>query len=115
MMRSAPTASRMDLATVVLPEPVPPATPRTQGLNFSAETRGSSSGAVSIMTGSVRPGTAERILSVRRSSLAAGTIKGAAPGLDDPPHRPPARQAGSSLAVVDGERYLEVAAAPLAV
>src|SRR4051812_7377499 len=48
-MRSSPTASRMARATVVLPDPVPPATPRMQDLNFRTERSGSSSVAVSMM------------------------------------------------------------------
>src|SRR5512146_3284235 len=111
-MRSSPTPSRMARATVVLPEPVPPATPRTQGLNFRLASSGSSSGAVSRidMGLELRSGMARRagIVTGLGSSLAAGTVIRAAAGLDDPPHRPAAGEARLPLAVVDGERDLEI-------
>src|ERR1700720_927402 len=44
-MRSSPAASRIERTTVVLPEPVPPATPRMQGLGPGIAASGSSSGA----------------------------------------------------------------------
>src|SRR5947209_4522078 len=113
-MRSGPTASTMVRATVVLPEPVPPATPRTQGLNREAARRGLSSGSVSI-----RAGMAEDCSSsgdaCPGSPLAARAVVGAAAGLDEPPHRPAAVEAGLPLPVVGRERDLKVAAAPFAV
>src|SRR3954469_13409527 len=118
-MRSSPTPSRMARATVVLPEPVPPATPRMQGLKFRPVRSGSSSGAVSRIDIGIRaPFRSWRragIVTGPGSSLASGAVIRAAAGLDDPPHRPAAGEARLPLAVVDGERDLEIAAPPLAV
>src|SRR5882757_6936298 len=99
VMRSAPTASTMARATVVLPEPVPPATPRTQGLNRKSVSRGWSSGSVSTMAGDCSSFPGETCLG---SSLAARAVVGAAAGLDDPPHGAAADQAGLALPVVGG-------------
>src|SRR5436305_34707 len=114
VMRPAPTASTMVRATVVLPEPVPPATPRTQGLSREAARRGCSSGSVSIMAGMAGDCSSSRETRPK-SPLAARAVVRAAAGLDEPPHRPAAGQAGLPLPVVGRERHLKVAAPPLAI
>src|SRR6185369_5094537 len=119
-MRSLPTDSRMDLATVVLPEPVPPATPSRNGLSRGLTRRGSSSGAVSIMgsglSGLVSQASGDRRDSIRAgSSLTAGAVESAPAGLDDAPYRGAAHRAGLAVAAVDAERGLEISAPALAV
>src|SRR6476661_8082534 len=112
VMRSGPTASTMARATVVLPEPVPPATPRTQGLIRESVSRGWSRGSVSTMAGDCSSFRREAFFG---SALAAGAVVGAAAGLDDPPHGAAAGEARLPLAVIGRQGHLEVAAAPLAV
>src|SRR4051812_9812198 len=102
-MRSAPTASRIARATVVLPEPVPPATPRTHAVRPAGAGEGGAG--TGDIAGIVPAG----------STLATRAVVGAAAGLDDPPDGGPAARAGLALAAVGGERDLEVAAPPLAV
>src|ERR1700686_54929 len=91
-MRSSPAASRIERTTVVLPEPVPPATPRMQGLGPGIAASGSSSGAGSSTAWlAPRPGRRDggrtpgfyRLRSPGESALAVGAVEAAAPRLDE--------------------------------
>src|SRR5262245_17167073 len=115
-MRPSPTASRMDRATVVFPEPVPPATPSRQGVLRGDARRGSSSGAVSIIARLRSRGSRNRgDCTLPGLTLTAGAEVGAPPPLHDAADRRAAGEAGLPFPVVDRERHLEVAGVPLAV
>src|SRR4051794_5156688 len=103
-MRSAPTASRIARATVVLPEPVPPATPRTHAVRPPGAA-GGKGGDGRVIAGIVSAA----------STLAAGAVVGAPAGLDDAADGGGAGGAGLALAVIGREGDLVVAAPPLAV
>src|SRR5713226_4687014 len=130
-MRSSPAASRIERTTVVLPEPVPPATPRMQGLGAGIAASGSSSGAGSSTAwlaprtgrsdgvrtpGFYRLRPAGRVPGAWRSSaLAVGAVESAAAGLDQAADEMATPGAGLALAAVGGQRDLELATASLAV
>src|SRR5882724_5630023 len=144
-MRCWPTASKIARATVVFPEPVPPATPRMQGrgpegvskrgrlilvisgFHPSLSSRYSRHPELLADDGDERVGPValppemdEEVLDGPHgrdsmSALAARTVEGAPPGLDDPPDGGAAGRAGLPRPAVGGERDLEVAAVALPV
>src|SRR5260370_25640460 len=127
-MRSTAAAWRIERTTVVLPEPVPPATPRMQGLGPGIAASGSSSAAGS-STAWLAPRTGRRDgvrtpgfyrlrpagkvpgeRSGSGSALAVGAVEGAAAGLDQAADEMAAPGAGLALAAAGGPRDLELAA-----
>src|SRR6202023_719878 len=134
-MRSSPAASRIERTAVVLPEPVPPATPRTQGLGPGIAASGSSAGTGSSTAWlAPRPGRRDggRTPGFYRlrptsflppppegrgpsSALTVRAVERAAACLDQATDEVAAAGAGLALAAVRGQRDLELAAAPLAV